>query len=227
MSYGERATVEGTLAHLRPRLALEIGRAEGGSLDRIAHYSDEVHSIDLVPPTEKARRFENVHHHTGDSHELLPQLLQSFVEQGRNVDFVLVDGDHSSEGVRRDIDDLLASPAIGDTVILAHDTMNEVVRAGVLSVRYGTYPKVAHVDYDFVPGYLFTRGRIRHELWGGLGLILVDAGRPAYGTPSVYMQNHRDPHRVLRAARRRAVWRERLGAVASRLRSGGSGRATR
>jgi hypothetical protein len=221
MSYGERATVEGIVAHLQPRLSIEIGRATGGSLDRIAHYSDEVHSIDLLPPTEEATRFENVHHHTGDSHELLPELLGRFVEQGRNVDFVLVDGDHSAEGVRRDIDDLLSSRAVADTVILAHDTMNEVVRSGVKSVRYGAYPKVAHVDFDFVPGYLFANGEIRHELWGGLGLIIVDAARPAYGSEGIVMDRHRDPHAALRAARRRVVWRERLGSVAARLRPDG------
>jgi hypothetical protein len=48
MSFGERAALEGILAQLRPRLAIEIGTAEGGSLSRIADYSAEVHSIDLT-----------------------------------------------------------------------------------------------------------------------------------------------------------------------------------
>src|SRR5690348_6240653 len=48
MSFGERAALEGVLAQLRPRLAVEIGTAEGGSLERIAAYSEEVHSIDLT-----------------------------------------------------------------------------------------------------------------------------------------------------------------------------------
>ena len=52
---------------------------------------------------------DNVTLHTGDSHELLPPFLAELAEQGRNVDFVIVDGDHSSEGVRRDLEDLLNS----------------------------------------------------------------------------------------------------------------------
>ena len=48
MTFGERAAIEGILAQLRPRVAIEIGTAEGGSLERIAHYSERVHSFDLV-----------------------------------------------------------------------------------------------------------------------------------------------------------------------------------
>jgi hypothetical protein len=36
MRIGERAAVEGLLAQVVPRLAIEIGTAAGGSLDRIA-----------------------------------------------------------------------------------------------------------------------------------------------------------------------------------------------
>jgi hypothetical protein len=58
--------------------------------------------------------------------------------------------------------------------------MNEVVRDGLERVRYDAYPKVAYVDLDFVPGYMFREPSLRHEMWGGLGLILVDATRTAY-----------------------------------------------
>ena len=39
MSFGERAALEGVVAQVRPRLAVEIGTAAGGSLARIARYS--------------------------------------------------------------------------------------------------------------------------------------------------------------------------------------------
>jgi hypothetical protein len=45
ISFGERAALEGVLAQIRPRVAIEIGTAEGGSLRRIARYSRLVHSI--------------------------------------------------------------------------------------------------------------------------------------------------------------------------------------
>jgi hypothetical protein len=36
------------------------------------------------------------------------------------------------------------------------------------------------VNLDFVPGYMFRDPDHRHELWGGLGLVVVDATRTAY-----------------------------------------------
>jgi Methyltransferase domain len=180
MSYGERAALEGLLSQLRPQLAIEIGTAEGGSLGRIAAHSAEVHSFDLVEPAPEARELPNVTFHTGDSHELLPELLARFADEGRNVDFVLVDGDHSSEGVRRDLQNLLESPALARTVVVLHDTMNETVRAGLESVHYDAYPKVGLVELDFVPGYMFREPRLLHEMWGGLGLVVIDSARGAY-----------------------------------------------
>src|SRR4051794_22199693 len=176
MSVGERSAFEGLLAQRRPELAIEIGTGEGASLRRIAAHATEVHSFDLVTPSLDLP--PNVTLHTGDSHKLLPELLDKFAAEGRNVDFVLVDGDHSSDGVQRDIEDLLDSDAIADTLILIHDVNNEQVRRGVDAVRYRTWPKVSYVELDCVPGYMFSEERLRHELWGGLGLVVVDASLP-------------------------------------------------
>jgi hypothetical protein len=54
----------------------------------------------------------------------VPRLLAALEAVGRPVDFALVDGDHSAEGVRRDLESLLASPTTGRTRIVLHDTMN-------------------------------------------------------------------------------------------------------
>jgi hypothetical protein len=180
MTLGPRAAIEGVLAQRKPQLAIEIGTAEGGGLRRIAAHAGEVHSFDLVPPQVPVEEIPNVTLHTGDSHELLPEALERFAEQGRKVDFVLVDGDHSAAGVRRDLEDLLSSPAVADTVILIHDVTNEQVRSGADAVRYAAYPKVAHVNLDFVPGHMLQEPDRRHELSGGLGLVIVDATRTAY-----------------------------------------------
>ncbi|MGN6170385.1 MAG: hypothetical protein ACTHQQ_19775, partial [Solirubrobacteraceae bacterium] len=52
MDPGERAALDGLLCQLRPKLSIEIGRADGGSLRSIARYSGHVHSFDLAaPPT--------------------------------------------------------------------------------------------------------------------------------------------------------------------------------
>ena len=201
MSPGERAAFEGILTQVRPSLAIEIGSAEGGCLERIAAHTDEVHSLDLVEPDEAVRSLENVHLHTGDSHDLLPALLAELSRAGRNVDFVHVDGDHSAEGVKRDLDDLLASASVRQTAILIHDTTNEEVRAGVEQVRFGAYPKVAHVDLDFVAGYLCREESLRHELWGGLGLVLVDASRLVYGSEPAQQRDIYGAQRLLAYAK--------------------------
>jgi hypothetical protein len=190
MSFGERSALEGVLSQLQPKLSIEIGTAEGGSLSRIAAHSSEVHSFDLVSPQLPVAGEKHVTIHAGDSHETLPRELERLAENGRNVDFVLVDGDHSSDGVRRDIEDLLNASAVARTVILIHDTTNPTVRAGLDAVHYSAWPKVAHVDLDFVPGYMFLEERLRNELWGGLGLLIIDSARLAYGAPSIVQERY-------------------------------------
>jgi hypothetical protein len=67
-----------------------------------------------------------------------------------------------------------------------HDTANERVRRGLEAVRFRAWPKVTHVELDCVPGFLFREPALRHELWYGLGLVLVDASQPAYLDGNVY-----------------------------------------
>ena len=221
MSLGERAALEGVLAALKPRLAIEIGTAEGGSLRRIAEHSAEVHSFDLVDPEPEIAAIPHATCHAGDSHELLPAFLEELADAGRRVDFVLVDGDHSAEGVRRDAEDLLASPVISNTVILFHDTANEQVRAGLDAVDFDAHEKVVHVEPDFVAGSVFSAPELRDELWGGLGLVLVDAGAPrAAGTTAMQqriaptatlLREVRDGRLRFQGRRLRTALRARLG----------------
>ena len=205
MSFGERAALEGVLSQLRPSLAIELGTAEGGSLTRIASHSEEVHSFDLVEPQLAVAEEPHVHIHTGDSHVLLAQELTRFAAEGRNVDFALVDGDHSTEGVRRDMEDLLGSPSVQRTVILMHDTANEVVREGLEQVAYDAFPKVRHVDLDFVPGAVYREPGLLHELWGGLGLVVVDATQSGYTGQPARQQRYFDAAVMLRMARDQLV----------------------
>ena len=174
MSLGERAALEGLVAQLSPELSIEIGTAEGGSLARIAAHSDEVHAID-VTRERLATHPDNARFHEGDSKVILPELLAELAEQERNVDFVLVDGDHTRAGVSADLRTLLASPAVARTVLLLHDSFNPDVRSGIESVAPGEHPKVIGCDLDFVPGRMAKLGSFADQLLGGFALILVDA----------------------------------------------------
>jgi Methyltransferase domain len=189
MVVGERAALVGVLSRLRPRLAIEVGTADGGSLSCLARHCEEVHSFDLHHG-EQLPRLGNVELHTGDSHVLLPQALETFRRDGRAVEFALVDGDHTTEGVRRDMEDLLSSGAVRRTVILAHDACNPEVRAGLERVDYAAYGKVSLVDLDFVSGHLSRTGPFANQLWGGLALIVVDeegaTGLPRIGRPDMH-----------------------------------------
>jgi hypothetical protein len=201
MSFGERAALEGLLSQLKPRLSIELGTAQGGSLERIAFHSEQVHTFDLLDPPIDRSSYPNVEFHVGDSHVALPQELARLADEGRNVDFALVDGDHSEDGVCEDLEDLLASSAVANTVIVLHDTVNETVRAGIEKVHLEAFPKVAYVELDFVAGYMFREPSLLHELWGGLGLVIVDSARFSYFSEPVRQARYYEAYDLFRRAR--------------------------
>ncbi len=110
MSFGERAAMVGVLEALRPRAAVEVGTYEGGSLRVLAKYSERVHTIDLFDLVPDREAYPNVSFRTGDSALELPALLGELADAGTAVDFALIDGDHSTEGVHRDLRAVLESP---------------------------------------------------------------------------------------------------------------------
>ena len=213
MSFGERAALEGVLAQTRPELALEIGTAEGGSLRRIAAHSAEVHSVDLdhEPLSGQEPLPAHVTLHTGPSADLVPELLRWFAEGGRNLDFALVDGDHSFEGAGGDLQALLRSPATLRTVILVHDSMNAEVRAGIEGVGLEGYEKVVYHELDFVPGYIYAEGVARNAVWGGLALVLTDVRRSAAYHESTRQSLYHEPFESIHRTRADLLERQARG----------------
>lgn len=185
---GERAALEGILSSVQPHVSIEVGTFRGGSLERISAHSHMVHAFDRAfEPEVTPERFPNVVLHAGDSHELLPAALEGIAAAGLNVDFALVDGDHSARGARRDLEDLLGSPAVQRTVILLHDTLNERVRAAFEAINFDAYENVRYVDLDFVPGRIRNGGPLKDQLWGGLALVVTGWSSPGTDDiPSVY-----------------------------------------
>ena len=119
-----RMEIEGLLgevARLRPSTVVEIGTASGGTLfmlTRVSSADATIVSIDLPGgafgggyPAWRAplyRSFakpgQRVHLLRRDSHD--PATLEALRETlgGRRVDFLLIDGDHTYEGVRQDFE---------------------------------------------------------------------------------------------------------------------------
>jgi hypothetical protein len=218
MTNGERAAYVGTLAFVRPRLAVEIGSAMGGSLERTAAYSEHVHSFDRMEAGPTASALPNVTFHTGNSHKLLPVWLETVVRDGQTIDFAHVDGDHRPHGVAQDVNDILSCPAF-DGVMLLHDVMNQGVRDGLDLVKFEEYPDVVYVDYDFVRGFMSKRrGRNHLAMWGGIGLVIVDRShqfkvREEMVSSGIRQNRFYDAHRLYRPfsdmrhfARRSSDW---------------------
>ncbi len=181
MPFGERAALEGLLAAMKPRLSIEIGTAEGGSLRRIAAHSEETHAIDLDLSRVAAPEAPGLHLHEGDSHGLLEGLLGEFARDGRQVDFALIDGDHSRSGARADVAAFLSSPAAQGAIILLHDTAHPDVRAGILDAVGEAGSATLSVNLDFIPGMLSLQPPSLGP-WAGLGLLVVGAEVPIWIT---------------------------------------------
>jgi cephalosporin hydroxylase len=202
MSFGERSALEGLLSQRKPRLTIEIGTYEGGSLSFLARHSTHVHTFDLYDLVLDRTAFDNVTFHTGDSKALLPELLRSLEHEGATVDVALVDGDHSAEGVRQDLQNLLDSPATSATLVLLHDTMNEETREGIERVGLANHPKVVYHELDFVSGYEFAGGHFDGQAWGGLGLVVTGA-RPLPGyRESSAQRRYVPPFELMHGSRR-------------------------
>jgi Methyltransferase domain len=202
MSFGERAALEGVLAQLHPGLAVEIGTAQGGSLERIAGYSGEVHSIDISHDELDGPPPANVRLHNAPSREVLPGLLADFSAARKPLDFALVDGDHSFDGVIGDVRMLLDSPCTARSVILVHDSGNEEIRAGLEQAGIEHYDKVVYYEPDFVPGYVYRTGSARHAAWGGLALIICDSRRSEPYSDSPRQTRYYEPYEAIQRMRR-------------------------
>ncbi|MDE1149608.1 MAG: class I SAM-dependent methyltransferase [Azospirillaceae bacterium] len=171
----ERMALTGLLARLRPKVALEIGIFYGGSLNLISQFAEQVWALDIDPQvTERFARPANVDIRIGDSNTMLASMLAELDGQGLTPDFVLLDADHSTEGVLRDLKVLLTIRPRAPMVILMHDSGNPACRQGMSSAPWASNPYVHDLDLDFVPGQMVAGGAPgKYEVWGGFGLAYL------------------------------------------------------
>lgn len=174
MNQSERIGLAGILHQHKPKLCIEIGTFCAGSLSLIAQYADEVYSIDIdgtIP--ERYKQLKNVTFITGDSKNVLPELFKKLRDEDKNVDFILVDGDHSKEGVRQDLNLILDYVPTKPLYLMMHDSFNPACRQGMREAEWGKAKYLSFADLDFIPGRIIEHGGGGHgELWGGLALAI-------------------------------------------------------
>jgi glycosyltransferase involved in cell wall biosynthesis len=172
MHDSERLALTALLARARPTCAIEVGTYFGGSLSLISEYSKLIFSIDIDPDVpQRVGQLANVNYLIGDSGQILPTLFQELSKAGIPVNFVLIDADHSVEGVRRDISLVLQYVPREPMFLLMHDSFNPGCRQGMLEAPWQDSPYCHFVDLDFVPGRAVDHPGAGHgELWAGLAM---------------------------------------------------------
>lgn len=171
----------GILDEIKPKVVIEIGTAGGGTLFLFSHVASEdatVISIDLPGgkfgggypkckiPLYKAFRLpkQKLHLIGADSHS--PTTLKNVknVLDDKKVDFLLIDGDHTYEGVRRDFE--MYSPLVKEGGIIAfHDIAVHPPETGCEVSKFWNEIKER---YDYIEII-----KDQDQNWAGIGVLFI------------------------------------------------------
>jgi hypothetical protein len=175
MSRGEKYTFVSLLEAANPDVAIEIGTYEGGSLQILSKKAKKVFSLDIASNCDQTP-FDNVEFLIGDSKQLLPSLLDKISNNKESLGFILIDGDHSTEGVRADINSVLKYVPIRPLYIVFHDSFHPACREGIIAADWQQCEHVHLVEIDFLPG-IYIHEAVGHaqprSMWGGFSLALM------------------------------------------------------
>ena len=175
MSPSEKLAVIFLVEHLKPKVAIEVGTNFGGSLQVLSRFCESVYSIDIDPnvPSRLHGKFPNVEYLTGRSDYLLPLLVDKLQREQAELSFALIDGDHSTDGVRKDIENLLRYRPIVPMYIIMHDSFNPQCRLGIKQANWSANRNVHAVELDLVAGVVHSAPKWRDQLWGGLAMAIL------------------------------------------------------
>ena len=172
MTMSERVLLYGLIAGLRPRRCLEIGTFKGGSALIITAALDDLGDgrLACVDPEPKVlpEHWATIAHRAtlfaATSPAILPEASRTV---GGKFDFALIDGDHSTEGVMRDIEGTL--PLLEDhAYLLFHDAHNAETAEGI--DRAVRNPKNGLIDAGILSTEK-TPDAVPGVFWGGLRLL--------------------------------------------------------
>ena len=168
---------------LRPARVLEIGTHSGGTLYcwcRLADANATIVSIDLPGgqfgggyTEERAQEMmslfptdgQQLHLVRADSHD--PSTLEQLksILDGKQLDLLFIDGDHTYEGVRRDFEMYSPLAAEGGAIVL-HD---------ILEHPADTECDVRRLWNEVKDDYRHVEITVPPEDWGGIGVLWLDA----------------------------------------------------
>jgi hypothetical protein len=184
MTRWEKYAFASLLDAAQPKVAIEIGTYRGGSLQVIAQRAEKVYSLD-TDATLKERlgpAFPNVEFLAGDSRAVLPDLLNRISARREELGFVLIDGDHSTEGVRHDINAVLRYTPLRPVFIIFHDSFHPPCRQGIVTADWAGCDHVDYVEVDFIPGVYHHEAfdtAAPRTMYGGLALAIMRPERRA------------------------------------------------
>lgn len=174
MTRNERYGLIYLLQKIKPKVAIEIGTYNGGSLQVISEHANKVYAIDNDPSVVErlGEKFKNVEFLIGDSKDIVPKLIQDIEDKGELLEFALIDGDHSSKGVAADIKNLINYIPKSNYHIVLHDSFNPNCRKGMKMVNYNANKHLHYVELDFISG-VYAPDNLKREMWGGLAHIIL------------------------------------------------------
>lgn len=96
-------------------------------------------------------------------------------ETGEELNFILVDGDHSKLAVYNNLKMILDYPHKYELTILVHDRFYPQSRKGMKMVDFANYEKVEYIELDYIHGNFWHNDTYR-EMWGGFALFKLGKG---------------------------------------------------
>ncbi|MEM0233191.1 MAG: class I SAM-dependent methyltransferase [Candidatus Nezhaarchaeales archaeon] len=169
------------LARVRPRVLLEIGTANGGSLFlfcQVAEPDATIISVDLpggpfgggypewrIPLYKSfAKERQRIHLIRADPHDPKTLEIVKKILGNSKLDFLFIDGDHTYEGVKRDFEMYSLLVRKGG-IIAFHDIVEHPPETGCEVSRFWNEIKYSYSYIEIVKSW--------NQKWAGIGVIYV------------------------------------------------------
>jgi hypothetical protein len=202
----ERSAFLALLSILKPQCAIEVGVYKAGSLAILARHCRKVYAIDIDPACAESysANFPNVTFITGASQDTLPALIDRLQTTTEPLDFVLIDADHTEQGVRRDIESVLRYRPSRPLYIVVHDSFNPGCRRGIKHAAWSENGHIHFVEVDFTTGRLVNDEEAvdYRQMWCGFALAVL---LPQRRTGSLVI--HENESLLFKAALRESIYR--------------------